>query len=151
MSRRCGDEAGVGAQRGRRGARMGGAAGDRDAEPRDALDAGDDAEVVALGGQDGALLDVQLDVRVRRREPLGLLAREPDPRELVADGRAARVGERERGVERDPARRDGAAQHVGVEPGALLLVGEEDDVERALRQDPALVERADDLDGPEDA
>ena len=64
------------AQAHRRRAGVGRLAGDRHLGPRDALHARDDADRDALVLEDRALLDVQLDVRVRER---GRRARESGP------------------------------------------------------------------------
>ena len=83
-----GDEAGVVAHRHRRRAGVVRLAGDRQLLPRDALDAGDGADRDALGLEDRALLDVQLDEGVRRRTGARRRAEVADARQLVAEAGA---------------------------------------------------------------
>ena len=108
--------------------------GDRELGPRDALHAGDRADRHALGFEHRALLDVQLDVRVRRRRRARLGPGVTDAHQLVAEHRAVDRADRERLLERHAAREHEAAEHVGREPAALL-VGEERDRERVLELD----------------
>ena len=66
----------------RRGAGMGLGAGHLAVVPARALAAGDDADPLALGLEDRALLDVQLEQRADRPLPDRALARVADPLEL---------------------------------------------------------------------
>jgi hypothetical protein len=77
----------------RGGAGVRGGAIDREALPGDRLDTGDDADVDAGAGQDGALLDVTLDVGVRDRQYLRGVPVESDPDQLILDRGAVGAGE----------------------------------------------------------
>ena len=145
-----GGESGVDAQlRGGR-ARVGRAPVEGDALPGDRLHAGDDAQRHVLAQQHRALLDVALDVGVRRIEQDRRVAREPDALELVAEGQAVGIRERVGVLEADPAGGDGGAQHVRAEAHALLLREGGDD-EGSLRRDPPIVQGADGLDAGQHA
>ena len=114
---RRGDEARVTTQPHRRRAGVGRAPGDRQLRPGDALHALDDTDRHALVLEDRSLLDVQLDVGVRRRRRW---ARQrpgvADADQLVAEPGTV-VGRRdvERLLERHAADVDEAAEHVGGE------------------------------------
>jgi hypothetical protein len=93
--------------------------------PRDALHTGDRPDDDAFVLQHRALLDVQLEVRVRRGGRARRGAGVADARELVAQARSV-VGRTnvERVLHRHATDVDQAAEHVGLEACAFL-VGEE--------------------------
>ena len=98
----------------------------------------------ALVLQHRALLDVQLDERVRRRARHGHRAGVADPFELVADSCTVDADRVECVLDPQPTDVDEAAHHVGREPGALL-VGEEADGDRAAGFDAGPLQRLDHL------
>jgi hypothetical protein len=85
------------------------------------------------------LLDVQLDVGVRRRSGHGAVARPADPFELVAQHGAIDGDDVEGVLQRHTTRVDEAAEHVRGE-AAALLVGEEGHFEGAAGADARVVE-----------
>ena len=99
----------------------------RPRQPGDALDRADGEPFVL---EQRALLDVQLEIRVRP-EPAGLrVAGIADAPQLVADGGAVDAADRVGVVERKRAGIDQAAHRIGLEAHALL-VGEGDQRQRA--------------------
>ena len=120
--------------------------GDRQLRPGDPLHSFDDPDRHAFVLEDRPLLDVQLDVGVRRRrrgarERTGVA----DADELVAEAGAV-VGRRdiERLLEGHAPDVDEAAEHVRGETGALL-VGEEGDADRPASRDAERLQRLDDF------
>ena len=113
----------------------------------------DDADLVAVGLEDDALLDVELDERVhgvgidaRVGQAVGLEAR------LAQRGRHARAGAVDEPVEvgaLELAGRGAAADAARAE--ARLLAGPRDDVDRAPRDDARRAQGADRLDRPQHA
>ncbi len=135
---------GVVAQRHRGRARVVRLPRDRELLPRDALHALDRADGEALCLEDRALLDVQLDERVRHDARARMGPDVLDPGELVADARAVDPHDVEGFLDRHAAGVDEAAHHVGREARAFL-VREERDAERAAGDDVGPRERLDQL------
>jgi hypothetical protein len=136
--------AGVAPQAHRRGARVVRLADDSHLLPRDALQVLHHADRHPLGVEHRALLDVQLDERLRPVDTRRRLARVADSRELVAEPRAVDRHRVERLGQRQAAGIDQRAQHVGREARALL-VGEEPDHQRPARPDRRGLQRRDRL------
>src|SRR5262249_47383869 len=117
----CGGQAGVVPGLDGGGAGVGGLTPDGEPRPRGGLDSLARAHVAPGPGEDGALLDVTLDVGVGDGTPLAGVAVEADADELVLDGLAGLVGELVGVVERDAPGSHRRAEHVGAEPDALFL------------------------------
>ena len=108
----------------------------------------DNAELQARGREHRTLLDVALQVGVRRRETCGLRPDEAVPRQLTLDSDTPAILERIGSLERDATSRDRATEHVDAESHTLFL-REEGDLQRPGGRDAELVERAHDLDAAE--
>ena len=129
---------------------MGVAAGERDLEPPEALAVGDDADLLALGLEDGALFDVQLEHGVDRAGADLLFSDPADAGEFVAEALALGVAPVIGVVERMDAREDARGEHRGGEAGAFL-VGPVDEHDGVAGADVEVVEGADDLEPAEHA
>ena len=108
----------------------------------------DNAELQARGREHRTLLDVALQVGVRRRETCGLRPDEAVPRQLTLDSDTPAILERIGSLERDATSRDRATEHVDAESHTLFL-REEGDLQRPGGRDAELVERAHDLEAAE--
>ena len=113
-------------------------------QPPQALAVGDDADLLVLGLEDRALLDVVLEIGVHLARADLLVADPADALQLVAEGLALRVLAAIGVVERVDAGEDAGGQHRRGEARALL-VGPVDHDDRVARLDAEVVERADDF------
>jgi hypothetical protein len=123
---------------------------DRDALPRDALEALHGADRDALALEDRPLLDVELHVSPRPQEARLLGAGVPDAGELLAEHRPVGARRRQRLFDREAVRVDQRAHHVGRVAHALL-VGEGRDRDRAGRHEPCAPQGRDDLEAGQHA
>ena len=149
------DEGGGGHQRvppvGHGTAGVGLLAGDGDVEPLLRQRVRDDADVEPLALEDGALLDVDLEIGLELAEGRGFgLARPADGCQRVAEARALGVARVEHLVLREGAHGGAASHHRRREAGALL-VGPVDEEERRLGLGAGLVQRAHHLEPGENA
>src|SRR5690606_20190617 len=119
-------------------------AGDGALDPAQALAVRDDANVLAFGLENRALLDVQFEQRMDLARADLLVALPADALELVAETEALGVLAVIGPVERVNAGEDAGGEHGGREARALL-VGPVDDDDGAAGFDAEVVERADDL------
>ncbi|EMP74704.1 ribonuclease E [Burkholderia pseudomallei MSHR1043] len=156
------------AVRHRRRAGMRGRTRDRRVEPADRLPARDDADRRAVPLQHRALLDMRLEVRIdalvqrrERRLQAARPVRAAHPRraqriaiaarfERFGKRDAVRIARGERRVERQCAGKHRRAEHRRREARALL-VGPRYDLDRLAGDDPAIVQRAHELEPGEHA
>ena len=123
-------EAGIDAHVHRRRAGMRFLAGERELQPPQALPVGDDADLLVLGLEDRALLDMILEIGVHLARADRLVADPADALQLVAEGLALGVLAAIGIVERVDAGEDAGGQHGGRKARAFL-VGPVDDDDRA--------------------
>ncbi|MGY4344231.1 hypothetical protein ACVWXM_000695 [Bradyrhizobium sp. GM7.3] len=110
--------------------------------PKHALAGIDDADGLAFGLQDRALLDVQFDEATELLEPDRLVAAITDAIERLADGGAISVLARQDVIGGEVADIGSGGHHRGSE-ARTLFVGPVDDADRRLGFDPGVVQRAD--------
>jgi hypothetical protein len=111
---------------------------------------GDDADILALGLQDRALFDMQLEEGVHLAVADLLLAFPADALQFVAEALTLGVDPVIGPVARVLSGKDARGEHRGG-VARPLLVGPVGDHDGMLRLDPEIVERADDLQPAEDA
>jgi hypothetical protein len=116
-------------------------AGQGELQPPQPLAVGDHADLLVLGLEDRALLDVILEVGVHLPRANLLVADPADALQLVAEGFTLRVLAAVGVVQRMDAGEDAGRHHRRGEAGALL-VGPVDHDDRPARLDAELVEGA---------
>ena len=123
-------------------------AGEPHLEPPEPLAVGDDADILALGLQDRALFDMQLEKRLHLAGADRLVAGPANALQLVAERLAVGVLAGIGPFKLVDAGEDARGQHGGREAGALL-VGPVRDHDRVPRLDAEVVQRADDFEPPQ--
>jgi len=121
-----------------------GCAGQRELQPPQALAVGDDADLLVLGLEDRALLDVVLEIGVHLARADLLVALPADALQFIAEARAVEVLAAIGVVERKHAGEHAGRQHRRGEARALF-VGPVGDDDRMLCLDAEIVERAHDF------
>src|SRR3990167_4684150 len=109
-------------------------AGQRHLQPPQPLAVGDDADVLALGFEDRALLDMQFEIGAELLLADRLLALEADALELVAEAGTLRVLAVVSPALFEDTGKDTRGEHGGGE-ARPLLVGPVDHLDRVFRPD----------------
>ncbi|CFP00311.1 Uncharacterised protein [Bordetella pertussis] len=125
-------------------------AGHGDVVPAQAERAGDHADDLVLGFQDGALLDMRLEVLAQLALAHRRVAGVADARQLVAHRFAVHVGGRQRRFEREDIAEHAGPHHDGHEARAFL-VGPDRQFQRRLGAHVVVLQRAHDLQSGQDA
>ena len=119
-------------------------------DPAQPLPVGDDADLLALGLQNRALFDVQLEEGVHLARAHLFLTLPADPFEFIPEPLALGVHPVQRPVERVLARKYARGEHSGGVTRAFLVRPVGDD-NRMLCLDIQIIQRADDLQAPQHA